>query len=376
MSQKSDSSLTDKNSSLNDDVCEKHVILSTLSNAFINNSNDNSTINQSANEHGWANFNALEKQNSENNNETTSNNDWADFQTTTNSSTGISNDQINHEDDAFGDYGEVQDSFESHIPTVSMNLLSNEQIQSVIATCFPLEYSTSCTENDNLISTPLPTFTTCKKQIHQTAPSFHHSLSLWNVLVNVSNDPLGIQHQWRKSNVERLFHQALGVQERFRTKINPVNSVSDIEKTISNDNNENQLSSQTINPSFDWKSSGLENPLTDNHNSFLPTDLNKSENHVIDVNKTLDLDYSIPPLSISINREQQSNLSTIVHRNSNPNLSQQSITIKTLDLFPGSTTMSTDDTKSVPETVPNFTFMSPKALLFSTQINTESNTSY
>ena len=40
--------------------------------------------------------------------------------------------------------------------------------------------------------------------------------SLWSVLVNVSNDPLGIQYQWRKSNIERSFHQALGVQERFR----------------------------------------------------------------------------------------------------------------------------------------------------------------
>jgi hypothetical protein len=43
-----------------------------------------------------------------------------------------------------------------------------------------------------------------------------YMLSLWNVLSNVSNDPIGIKYQWRKSNSERLFHQALGVQERFR----------------------------------------------------------------------------------------------------------------------------------------------------------------
>ena len=36
------------------------------------------------------------------------------------------------------------------------------------------------------------------------------------MLSNLSNDPIGITFQWRKSNTERLFHQALGVNERFR----------------------------------------------------------------------------------------------------------------------------------------------------------------
>jgi hypothetical protein len=43
--------------------------------------------------------------------------------------------------------------------------------------------------------------------------------SLWNVLSNLSNDPIGIKFQWRKSNTERLFHQALGVNERLRVCI-------------------------------------------------------------------------------------------------------------------------------------------------------------
>ena len=42
--------------------------------------------------------------------------------------------------------------------------------------------------------------------------------SLWTILSNISNDPMGIQFQWRKSNTERLFHQALGVSERFRVR--------------------------------------------------------------------------------------------------------------------------------------------------------------
>ncbi|CAF4110478.1 unnamed protein product, partial [Rotaria sp. Silwood1] len=39
---------------------------------------------------------------------------------------------------------------------------------------------------------------------------------------NISNDPIGIKFQWRKSNTERIFHQALGVNERFRTKSVPL----------------------------------------------------------------------------------------------------------------------------------------------------------
>ncbi len=44
-------------------------------------------------------------------------------------------------------------------------------------------------------------------------------LSLWNILSNVSTDPIGIQCQWRKSHTERLFHKALDVHERIRVCI-------------------------------------------------------------------------------------------------------------------------------------------------------------
>ncbi|CAF1621940.1 unnamed protein product [Adineta ricciae] len=354
MSQRFDSS-----SSLNNDESENHVMPSDV---FPQNRKQDSTT-----DYGWANFNAFEKQESENNIEETSNSNWADFQ-----HVDRSNEQ---EDDAFGDYGEVQECPEAKSSTLSMKSFSNDQIEAVISACFPLESSSLCTENDNLISFPLPTFTKREEQIKQT-PAFQHSLSLWSVLVNVSNDPLGIQYQWRKSNIERSFHQALGVQERFRTKTIPADSPCDDEKRISNDHVETKLSCPVISPSFDWKSSGLENPLTDNQRTFLPIDTDKSENHVVDVNKTLDLDYYIPPISTATNRRQQSSLATIVHRNSSPNPSLQSTSIKTMDLFPGSTTMTTDDAKIVQETVPNLTYINPKALLLSTQANAESNIFY
>ncbi|CAF1220519.1 unnamed protein product [Adineta ricciae] len=350
---------TDSSSSLNNDEIENNVMPSDASPE--NRKQDSMT------DYGWANFNAFEKQESENNKEEASNSNWADFQHV---------DRSNEEDDdAFGAYGEVQERPKTKSPTFSVNSLSNDQIEAVISACFPLESPSLCTENDNLISFPLPTFTKREEQIKQS-PAFQHSLSLWSVLVNVSNDPLGIQYQWRKSNIERSFHQALGVQERFRTKTIPADSPCDDEKQISNDDVETKLSCPVISPSFDWKSNGLENPLTDNQSTFLSTDTNRSENHVVDVNKTLDLDYYIPPISTANNRRQQSSLATIVHRNSSPNPSLQSTSIKTMDLFPGSTTMITDDAKVVQETVPSLTFINPKALLLSTQANTESNVFY
>ena len=39
---------------------------------------------------------------------------------------------------------------------------------------------------------------------------------LWNILSNISSDPIGIQYQWRESDIERLYHQALDIHERFR----------------------------------------------------------------------------------------------------------------------------------------------------------------
>ncbi|CAF4009326.1 unnamed protein product [Rotaria sp. Silwood2] len=261
--------------------------------------------------------------------------------------------KITHDDDVFGDYGEVQVSRplqESPIPVNSLNI---ESIESLISTCFPLESSTLPTDIDNYIPLELPSFTVCKDQIKQL-PCFKHSLSLWKLLSNISNDPIGIQYQWRKSNIERIFHQALGVHERFRTKTIPLtseNSQSESQIMTSNVNNENKLLSQTISPHFDWKQSGLENPLT-----------------VFDANKTLDLDYYIPPIQTSTsNKQEHITSSTTVHRNNSPILKQHTTPIKTMDLFPGSTRVLNDDTKPVVDSVSNFSFMNPKALMLRTK---------
>lgn len=52
------------------------------------------------------------------------------------------------------------------------------------------------------------------------------SFSLWNVLANVSNDPIGIQYQWRKSHIERIYHRSLGVQERFTVCLKEYSSLN------------------------------------------------------------------------------------------------------------------------------------------------------
>ncbi len=42
-----------------------------------------------------------------------------------------------------------------------------------------------------------------------------------------------------------------------------------------------------------------------------------------------------------------------------------------MDLFPGSTTVLNDDIKPPVNSIPNFSFMNPKALMFPTQITHE-----
>ena len=46
-----------------------------------------------------------------------------------------------------------------------------------------------------------------------------------------------------------------------------------------------------------------------------------------------------------------------MHRNNSPILQHQSTPIKTIDLFPGSTTVVTEDVKPTVNSVPNFTFI-------------------
>jgi len=257
--------------------------------------------------------------------------------------------KVNKDDDVFGDYGEVQVSHKSQISSLPINSLNTEQIESLISTCFPLEPSTLSLDTDNFIPFELPTFTTFKDQTKQL-PCFEHSLSLWNLLSKISNDPIGIKYQWRKSNTERLFHQALGVHKKFHIKTIPLTLKTST--TISNVNDENTPLPlpQNVDPHFDWKESGLENPLT-----------------VFDVNKTLDLDYYIPPIQPSKStKEAIISFSTITHRTNSPTLQQQSTPIKTSDLFPGSTTVLNDDAKPPVNLIPNFTFINPKALKFPT----------
>jgi hypothetical protein len=64
--------------------------------------------------------------------------------------------------------------------------------------------------------------------------------------------------------------------------------------------------------------------------------------------------------------------SKIIYRTNSPIVQQQSTPIKTIDLFPGSTTVSNDDVKPVTNSTPNFSFINPKALMFPTQITHES----
>ena len=94
-------------------------------------------------------------------------------------------------------------------------------------------------------------------------------------------------------------------------------------------------------------------------------------NKVFDANKTLDLDFYVPTTKSPNENESPST----VLRNDSPVILQQrhSIPIKTMDLFPGSTTTLNDDAKRIIDTLPNLSFMSAKALMFPIRFNTNPN---
>jgi uncharacterized protein YlzI (FlbEa/FlbD family) len=68
--------------------------------------------------------------------------------------------------------------------------------------------------------------------------------------------------------------------------------------------------------------------------------------------------------------------STTIYRNNSPILQQHSTPIKTIHLFPGSSTVLHEDVKTVIDSVPNFSFINPKALMFAAQLNPESTSLY
>ncbi|CAF0787426.1 unnamed protein product [Rotaria sp. Silwood1] len=307
-------------------------------------------------------------------------NGWADFKSNTvlvfespipSTTDEPTTKETAEEDDDFGEFSEVQVAPKPQASTVSTNILSTEQIESLISVCFPVESLTSSTNDDSLISTDLPSFTTYKNPTKQIL-CLESSLSLWDILSNISNDPIGIKFQWRKSNTERIFHQALGVNERFRTKSVPLTpevlQPEKLKQNTSTNNesehidNENKLSTETIRPHFDWKQSGLENPLT-----------------VFDANKTLDLDFYVPTTK-SFNEDEQTTTPSSTQGTDSPIIQRQqqkqqsnSIPIKTMDLFPGSTTILNDDAKRIIDSLPNLNFMSAKALMFPIRFNANNN---
>ncbi|CAF0817669.1 unnamed protein product [Adineta ricciae] len=336
----------------------------------------------------WANFAAFETKAEDTveaapattSNATTENdeNGWASFESTTVPSSeqvvqSSSDEQTtkpieDEDDDDFGEFSEVQVAPKPQASSLPTNTLSSEQIDSLISTCFPLEPPSPSIANENYAvpSTDLPSFTSCRNPAKQLA-YLQSSLSLWNVLSNLSNDPVGIQFQWRKSNTERLFHQALGVNERFRAKNVPltpeilqpekVKSIVSVSNDSEDTENGNKLATESIRPHFDWKQSGLQNPLT-----------------VFDANKTLDLDFYVPTMKSPTEEEHITSPSSSQATDS-PIIPQakSAIPIKTVDLFPGSTTIISDDAKRIMDTLPNLSFMSAKALMFPVRFNANNN---
>lgn len=94
-----------------------------------------------------------------------------------------------------------------------------------------------------------------------------------------------------------------------------------------------------------------------------------------DVNKTLDLDFYVPPIKNSNEEEQTTSLSSTQSNDSPiiPQPQKQSIPIKTMDLYPGSTTTLNDDAKRIIDNLPNLSFMSAKALMFPIRFNSNTN---
>ncbi|CAF3360470.1 unnamed protein product [Rotaria socialis] len=363
-------------------------------------------------DNGWANFATFENATDEvletspmttptNIEQNDDDDGWADFESNTipvsESQTQLSNDvpivevtetkvedaAANDEDDDFGEFSEVQVAPKPQISSISHNTLSTEQIDSLISTCFPVESSISSTNDDSVIYTELPSFTSYKNPTKRIS-CLEASLALWDALSTITNDPIGIKYQWRKSHTERLFHQSLGVSERLRTKAVPltpeilqpekVKPIASTNSTPENIDNENKLSSENVRPRFDWKRSGLENPLADDDFS---SNISNDENSVFDANKTLDLDFYVPTTKSSNEDEHITSLSSLP-RNDTPiiqSTQQQShsIPIKTSDLFPGSTTTLTDDAKRIIDNLPNLSFMSAKALMFPIRFNSNTN---
>ena len=89
-----------------------------------------------------------------------------------------------------------------------------------------------------------------------------------------------------------------------------------------------------------------------------------------DANKTLDLDFYVPPVKPAQESERPAS-SSVSSTNESPIVPTQrsSIPIKTMDLFPGSTTTLNDDAKRILDSLPNLSFMSAKALMFPVRFN-------
>lgn len=91
---------------------------------------------------------------------------------------------------------------------------------------------------------------------------------------------------------------------------------------------------------------------------------------VFDANKTLDLDFYVPPIKSGPESERSASPATSLSNESSIVPTQRSsIPIKTMDLFPGSTTTLNDDTKRILDSLPNLSFMSAKALMFPVRFN-------
>lgn len=78
----------------------------------------------------------------------------------------------------------------------------------------------------------------------------------------------------------------------------------------------------------------------------------------------------------SSNEEEQITSPSSILTNDSPIIAQQqrnSIPIKTMDLYPGSTTTLNDDAKRIIDSLPNLSFMSAKALMFPIRFNSNNN---
>ncbi|CAF0860172.1 unnamed protein product, partial [Didymodactylos carnosus] len=388
----------------------------------------------------WANFASfknddkdIHQENNINLSETTvtkeeNDDEWADFEyNTTPSQPTIVDSTLtknNEEDVEFGDFNEGHISAESNsfveeetkpLPSSIHDVSGSiDHIESIIQTCF--SYSSSPLSTIEFCEySELPTFTNNNNNTTLSS-CLKPCLNVWNVLSNISNDPYGLKFQWRKSNSERFFHQALGVNERYRTKTTPlmpeILQPEKIKSTMSNNSAQDELEnknkpSSSLNPHFDWKASGLENPLAGKlyqtnsvvvrigvycaisvqtvslpSNSISKTNEDEgNETYVFDANKTLDLDYFHPSKPSDLTSSSSVKISSIsLPTSSQINGEHSSSTktsvppIKTTGLFPGSssssiTTINNDEAKRILDSLPNLSFMSAKNLMFSVRLN-------